>query len=103
MLYTSYIIDTGYSGRCTAVSYTHLNNIDFCSFVVNWNVLWKDSYPSFAFQVIIIQYQFTICPVSYTHLCRLRAEKIAKIPVPDVKVQGCEENADLLIVGFGGT
>lgn len=36
-------------------------------------------------------------------MCRLRAEKIAKIPVPDVKVQGCVEDADLLIVGFGGT
>ncbi len=36
-------------------------------------------------------------------MCRLRAEKVAKIPVPDVEVQGCVEDADLLIVGFGGT
>lgn len=36
-------------------------------------------------------------------MCRLRAEKVAKIPVPDVKVQGYVEDADLLIVGFGGT
>ena len=28
---------------------------------------------------------------------------MAKIPVPDVKVQGCADDADLLIVGFGGT
>ncbi len=36
-------------------------------------------------------------------MCRLRAEKVAKIPVPDVEVQGCVDDADLLIVGFGGT
>lgn len=36
-------------------------------------------------------------------MCHLRAEKVAKIPVPDVEVQGCAEDADLLIVGFGGT
>ena len=29
--------------------------------------------------------------------------KVAKIPVPDVEVQGCADDADLLIVGFGGT
>ena len=28
---------------------------------------------------------------------------MAKNPVPDVKVQGCADDADLLIVGFGGT
>lgn len=36
-------------------------------------------------------------------MCHLRAEKVAKIPVPDVQVQGCADDADLLIVGFGGT
>ncbi len=36
-------------------------------------------------------------------MCRLRAEKVAKIEVPDVQVQGCADDADLLIVGFGGT
>ncbi len=36
-------------------------------------------------------------------MCRLRAEKVAKIPVPDVTVEGCADDADLLIVGFGGT
>lgn len=36
-------------------------------------------------------------------MCRLRAEKVAKIPVPDVEVLGCVDDADLLIVGFGGT
>ncbi len=36
-------------------------------------------------------------------MCRLRAAKVAKIPVPDVKVEGCVDDADLLIVGFGGT
>ena len=36
-------------------------------------------------------------------MCHLRAEKVAKIAVPDVEVQGCVDDADLLIVGFGGT
>ena len=36
-------------------------------------------------------------------MCRLRAEKVAKIPAPDVKVYGCADDADLLIVGFGCT
>lgn len=36
-------------------------------------------------------------------MCHLRAEKVAKIVVPDVEVQGCVDDADLLIVGFGGT
>lgn len=35
-------------------------------------------------------------------MCRLRAEKVAKIPVPDLEVEG-DEDADLLIVGFGST
>ena len=42
-------------------------------------------------------------PENHNLMCRLRAEKVAKIPVPDVKVYGCAEDADLLIVGFGGT
>ncbi|MBE6300761.1 MAG: 2-oxoacid:acceptor oxidoreductase subunit alpha [Parabacteroides distasonis] len=42
-------------------------------------------------------------PDNHDLMCRLRAEKIEKIPVPDVKVEGCVEDADLLIVGFGGT
>lgn len=32
-----------------------------------------------------------------------RAQKIANIPVPDLEVIGDKEDADLLIVGFGGT
>lgn len=35
-------------------------------------------------------------------MCRKRAKKVALIPVPDVKVEG-DEDADLLIVGFGST
>ena len=42
-------------------------------------------------------------PENHNLMCHLRAEKVAKIPVPDVKVQGCADDADLLIVGFGGT
>ena len=42
-------------------------------------------------------------PENHNLMCHLRAEKVAKIPVPDVKVQGCDDDADLLIVGFGGT
>ncbi len=42
-------------------------------------------------------------PDNHDLMCRLRAEKVAKIPVPDVEVQGCVDDADLLIVGFGGT
>lgn len=41
-------------------------------------------------------------PENHDLMCHLRAEKIAKIAVPDVKVEG-NEDADLLIVGFGGT
>ncbi len=33
-------------------------------------------------------------------MCHLRAEKVPKIPVFDVEVQGCADDADLLIVGF---
>ncbi|HIZ32067.1 MAG TPA: 2-oxoacid:acceptor oxidoreductase subunit alpha [Candidatus Bacteroides merdigallinarum] len=42
-------------------------------------------------------------PDNHNLMCRLRAEKVAKIPVPDVQVYGCADDADLLIVGFGGT
>ena len=42
-------------------------------------------------------------PENHNLMCHLRAEKVAKIPVPDVQVQGCADDADLLIVGFGGT
>ena len=33
----------------------------------------------------------------------LRARKVAMIPVPDLEVEGDSDNADMLIVGFGGT
>ena len=36
-------------------------------------------------------------------MCRLRAANVFKIPVPDLEVQGDADDADLLIVGFGGT
>ena len=36
-------------------------------------------------------------------MCRLRQSKIDKIQVPDVEVEGDKDDADLLIVGFGGT
>ena len=42
-------------------------------------------------------------PENHNLMCHLRAEKVAKIAVPDVEVQGCADDADLLIVGFGGT
>lgn len=42
-------------------------------------------------------------PENHNLMCRLRTEKVAKIPVPDVKVYGHADDADLLIVGFGGT
>lgn len=42
-------------------------------------------------------------PENHNLMCHLRAEKVAKIQVPDVEVQGCIEDADLLVVGFGGT
>ncbi|MGL5271991.1 MAG: 2-oxoacid:acceptor oxidoreductase subunit alpha, partial [Phocaeicola sp.] len=40
---------------------------------------------------------------NHQKMCTLRAQKIERIPVPDLEVQGCVEDADLLIVGFGGT
>ena len=42
-------------------------------------------------------------PDNHDLMCRLRAEKVERISVPDVKVEGCTDDADLLIVGFGGT
>ena len=42
-------------------------------------------------------------PENHDLMCRLRAKKVAQIPVPDVQVAGDESDADLLIVGFGGT
>ena len=42
-------------------------------------------------------------PDNHDLMCRLRAEKVERIPVPNVKVEGCADDAELLIVGFGGT
>ncbi len=42
-------------------------------------------------------------PDNHDRMVRLRAEKVARIPVPDVTVEGCADDADLLIVGFGST
>ena len=42
-------------------------------------------------------------PENHDLMTRLRAEKIAKIAIPDVEVEGDKEDAELLIVGFGGT
>lgn len=42
-------------------------------------------------------------PENHQLMTRLRAEKVARIPVPDLEVEGVEKDADLLIVGFGGT
>ena len=42
-------------------------------------------------------------PENHDLMTHLRAEKIAKIAVPDVEVEGDKEDAELLIVGFGGT
>ena len=42
-------------------------------------------------------------PENHDKMVRLRASKVAKIPVPDVEVEGCKDDADLLIVGFGST
>lgn len=42
-------------------------------------------------------------PENHDKMCRLRARKVFKIPVPDVEVLGDADDADLLIVGFGGT
>ena len=42
-------------------------------------------------------------PENHDRMCRLRAEKVARIPVPDVEVAGDADDAELLVVGFGGT
>ena len=42
-------------------------------------------------------------PENHDKMCRLRAEKVARIKVPDVEVAGDKDDAELLIVGFGGT
>ena len=42
-------------------------------------------------------------PENHDLMTRLRAEKIAKIQVPDLEVEGDTADADLLIVGFGST
>ncbi|MBO6059043.1 MAG: 2-oxoacid:acceptor oxidoreductase subunit alpha, partial [Bacteroidaceae bacterium] len=42
-------------------------------------------------------------PENHDLMDRLRYDKVQKIPVPDLEVEGDEENADLLIVGFGST
>ncbi len=41
-------------------------------------------------------------PDNHDMMCRLRAEKVAKVPVPDLEVEG-DEDAEVLIVGFGST
>ena len=42
-------------------------------------------------------------PENHDLMTRLRAEKSANIEVPDVEVEGDKDDAELLIVGFGGT
>lgn len=42
-------------------------------------------------------------PENHDLMTRLRQQKIANIEVPDVEVEGDEKDAELLIVGFGGT
>ena len=42
-------------------------------------------------------------PENHDMMCRLRAEKVARIPVPELEVEGDSADADLLIVGFGST
>ena len=42
-------------------------------------------------------------PENHDLMTRLRAKKIARIEVPDVEVMGDADDAELLIVGFGGT
>lgn len=42
-------------------------------------------------------------PENHDKMCRLRAGKVARIPVADLEVLGDKDDADLLIVGFGGT
>ena len=42
-------------------------------------------------------------PENHNEMCHLRAEKVARIPVPDLKVEGDKDDAELLITGFGST
>ncbi|MBQ7967594.1 MAG: 2-oxoacid:acceptor oxidoreductase subunit alpha [Bacteroidaceae bacterium] len=42
-------------------------------------------------------------PENHDLMTRLRQQKIDAIPVPDLVVEGAAEDAELLIVGFGGT
>jgi len=42
-------------------------------------------------------------PENHDIMCRLRADKVARIPVPDLEVDGDRDDADLLIVGLGST
>lgn len=42
-------------------------------------------------------------PENHHLMTQLRQQKVANIQVPDVEVEGDKEDADLLIVGFGGT
>lgn len=42
-------------------------------------------------------------PDNHDKMDHLRFEKVARIPVPDLEVQGDKEDAELLIVGFGST
>ena len=42
-------------------------------------------------------------PENHDIMCRLRADKVARIPVPDLEVDCDRDDADLLIVGFGST
>ncbi|MCD8289685.1 MAG: 2-oxoacid:acceptor oxidoreductase subunit alpha [Prevotella sp.] len=42
-------------------------------------------------------------PENHNTMTKLRAAKIANIEVPDLKVEGDKDDAELLIVGFGGT
>lgn len=42
-------------------------------------------------------------PENHHLMTQLRAQKIANIEVPNLKVMGDKDDADLLIVGFGGT
>lgn len=42
-------------------------------------------------------------PENHDHMDHLRFEKVARIPVPDLEVEGDKDDAELLIVGFGST
>ena len=42
-------------------------------------------------------------PENHNIMCGLRAEKVARIPVPNLEVEGDKDDAELLIVGFGST